>query len=157
MEDSGLNLMAGIVVGAILIMGVVYATIADTINRNTSNIMNSYETMDRLEKEEFNGKFIRYEGTKKTGLEIHSLISNLIENANRYQDEPNRIPSFIIVDKINESADETKDATPDNVNEYIENLNLIENLVELKHEYTVRMHYNVDGIIDEISIYYEEQ
>lgn len=155
MENSGFNFMAGIIITAVLIMG----TGMYIYNNATSTISDSVNAMSTQEMDAFNSQFLSYEGSQ-SGAGIKSFCGSLIANANIYKDEVDRIPKFIIGDKINEAGDEVADAvaeSTEDVTEYIESVTKIRQEVESKHTYFLTMHFNEDGIIDEITIYYEEQ
>lgn len=153
MENSGFNLMAGVIAAAILVMGVgmyIY-------NSASSTISDSVNAMTTQEKDAFNNQFVAYEGAQ-TGSKVKALCGVLIANSNTYQDEVDKIPKITIGDKINEAGDEVSDAvveSTEDVNEYVEIINKIRQELENKHTYFLTMHFNTEGIIDEIIIYYE--
>lgn len=155
MENSGFNLMAGVIIAAILVMGAgmyVYNTASSTISDSAS-------AMATQEIDAFNSQFMAYEGSQ-TGSMVKALCGILITNAEMYKDEVDKIPKLTIEDKINEAGDEVADAvaeSTEDVTEYMKSVAKIRQEVENKHTYFVTMHFNTDGVIDEITIYYEEQ
>lgn len=155
MENSGFNLMAGVIIAAILVMGVSMSV----YNGASSAIVDSTNAMAQQEKDAFNSQFTSYEGSQ-SGAQIKALCSMLIANSNTYQDEINKIPKLTIADKINDAGDEIEDAevqSATDIDEYVKNIGKIREAVESKHTYLVAVTFNSDGIINEITIYYEEQ
>lgn len=158
MENSGFNLMAGFIAATVIVMGVVVCISGAIYDSAQSTINDSLSAMSTQEKEAFNNVFSAYEGTQ-TGTRVKALIGVLITNSNTYLDEVTKIPNFKIADKVNSAGDELEDAiieTTDDIEEYVANLGRIRNSIEEKHTYEVELNYSVDGIIDEITIYYEQ-
>lgn len=156
MENSGFNLMAGVIAAAILVMGVgmyIYNSAASSISNSIDNSMSIQEI------DVFNNKFTAYEGSQ-TGSKLKALIGTLIVNSDTYQYEIEKIPDLIVVDKIDESGEELENATienEDDIDDYVANLGKIRNSVEEKHKYWLEMVYGTSGLIEEIKVYYEEQ
>lgn len=158
MEDSGFNLMAGFIAATVIVMGISLYTAGLFYSSAESTIMDSLSTMSTQEKDAFNNQFAAYEGTQ-TGTKVKAIISVLIANSNTYQDEIAKIPSLKVADKVNSAGDEVEDATMetlDDLEDYVKNLGTIRRNIEDKHTYQVEMTYNVDGLINEITIYYEQ-
>ena len=156
MENSGFNLMAGVIAAAILVMGVgmyIYNSAASSISNSIDNSMSIQEI------DVFNSQFTAYEGSQ-TGSKLKALIGTLIANSDTYQYEIEKIPDLIVVDKIDESGEEWENATienEDDIDDYVANLGKIRNSVEEKHKYWLEMVYGTSGLIEEIKVYYEEQ
>lgn len=156
MENSGFNLMAGVIAAAILVMGVgmyIYNSTASSISNSIDNSMSIQEI------DAFNNQFTAYEGSQ-TGSKLKALIGTLIANSDTYQYEIEKIPDLIVVDKINESGEELENATienEDDIDDYVANLGKIRNSAEVKHKYWLEMVYGTSGLIEEIKVYYEEQ
>ena len=156
MENSGFNLMAGVIAAAILVMGVgmyIYNSAASSISNSIDNSMSIQEI------DVFNNKFTAYEGSQ-TGSKLKALIGTLIANSDTYQYEIEKIPDLIVVDKIDESGEELEDDIIENedyIDDYVANLGKIRNSAEVKHKYWLEMVYGTSGLIEEIKVYYEEQ
>ena len=118
MENSGFNLMAGVIAAAILVMGVgmyIYNSAASSISNSIDNSMSIQEI------DVFNSQFTAYEGSQ-TGSKLKALIGTLIANSDTYQYEIEKIPDLIVVDKIDESGEELENATIENEDERIINV-----------------------------------
>lgn len=155
MENSGFNLMAGVIIAAILIMGAGMSV----YNSASSVIIDSASMMSQQEIDAFNNQFVAYEGSQ-SGSTVKSLCGVLIANAKAYEDEVVKIPKLTIGDKVNADGDELDDAvveSVDDINDYVTNVGKIRNEIENKHTYFVTLTFNEEGIVDEVTIYYEEQ
>ena len=111
--------------------------------------------MENSEKSAFYSVYSSYEGDQ-TGVMVKNLISDLITNADTYEDDFSKIPSLKIYDKIDYNNSDIEDAispkTEKEFNQYISNLNSMKNLVESKHTYNVELENR--GDILEITLYY---
>ncbi|WP_304401805.1 hypothetical protein [uncultured Clostridium sp.] len=126
----------------------IYNTSYDTIQDSTNKLENS-------EKSAFYAVYSSYEGDR-TGVMVKNLISDLITNADTYEDDFSKIPSLKIYDKIDYNNSDVEDAispkTEKEFNQYVSNLNSMKNLVESKHTYNIELENR--GDILEITLYY---
>lgn len=158
MENSGFNLMAGFIAATVIVMGVVMYTSGNIYNSASSSIVSSQDSISNIEKDAFNNQFTAYEGSQ-SGNMVKAMIRVLIANSNTYQDELAKLPALKIADKINSAGDEVEDAKVESleeINDYVSNLEKISEKLETKHTYMIEVNYE-EGIINEITIYYEEQ
>lgn len=154
MENLGFNLMASVIIAVSATM-LIIGSGAKIYEDAASSIISAENSMSMQEKDAFNNQFTAYEGTQ-TGSNVKALIGVLIANSNTYKDETEKIPSFIIKDKVEKNGIDLDDAVAEeDINNYITNLTKIRQELENKHTYTLEMHFNTDGYIDEIRLYYE--
>lgn len=148
-------LIAGAILLAILIIAIgmfIYNSAQATVN-------DSMTTLSTQEIDAFNNQFVSYEGQQQ-GSNVKALIGRLIANANTYTEEPGKVPSVTITDKVN--ANNTvndknavmNDAGAANVQNYVDVLGKIRNGVEAKHNYHVEFEFGASGIIDNVNITY---
>lgn len=149
-------LIAGAILLAILIIAIgmfIYTSAQSTVN-------DSMTSLTTQEVDAFNNQFISYEG-QQTGSNVKALIGRLVANANTYTEEPGKVPTVTVKDKV-DSTDSvsTKTATmdeagPDKVQAYNDVLGAIRNKIESKHPYWVNFKYGASSIINEIEISYD--
>ena len=86
------------------------------------------------------------------------LIGTLISNSSTYKDDLNKVPSFVIDNKINLKDSNVENATrPEDskhVDEYVAQLSTIRNNIEQNHKYTIELSYDSTGLIGEIKLIY---
>lgn len=156
MENASKALL---IAGAILLSILIIAIGMSIYNSASSTINDSVGAMSTQEKDAFNNQFTSYEGAQ-SGSKVKALIGVLIANSNTYMDEPTKIPTVTVVDKMTvknvdtpEAATQPEEAS--STDAYVADIGKIRNAAEEKHTYWVEMVYGVGGIITEIQINYE--
>ena len=106
-----------------------------------------------------NSRFTVYEG-KQTGSELKTLCEKLIDNANTYAEEPNKIPEVIVrnnaeisycAEKIGESKLNTN---KEDIQRYLTQIANIRNKALNKENYFIEFEYNSEnGIVSKIIIF----
>lgn len=149
-----------IIAGAILLSILIIAIGMFIYNSAQSTIQDSMTSFSTQEIEAFNNNFESYKGSA-TGSNVNSMLTRLIANAKTYAEEPTKIPA-VRFDNVTAGSSEPscKDIKPENnITEngqqtYIDQLTAIKNKVENKHMYTVSLSYQKNGLIDYISVGY---
>lgn len=150
-------LIAGAILLAILIIAIgmfIYNSAQATVN-------DSMTTLSTQEIDAFNNQFISYEGQQQ-GSNVKALIGRLVANANTYTEEPGKVPTVTVSDKMDSDGSkqaatvaEMTEAGDDNVQTYVDALGKIRNAAEAKHPYWIEFEYGASGIIDNVIISYD--
>lgn len=151
-----------IIAGAILLSILIIAIGIYIFNGANSTITDSMTSMSTQEIEAFNNQFLSYDGAQ-SGSNVKALIGRLIANANTYEDEKEKIPAVDTPNGANSDGDAkytgsstVKVTTAGDTNTYVQNLSNIRNNIENKHQYKVNISFATNGLIDTITIDYEE-
>lgn len=157
MENASKALL---IAGAILLAILIIAIGMFIYNSAQSTVNDSMTSLTTQEVDAFNNQFISYEG-KQTGSNVKALIGRLVANANTYTEEPGKVPTVTITDKVDSLNTVTNNvATMNNaganeVANYNEILGKIRNKIEAKHPYWVEFKYGASSIISDVEISYD--
>jgi len=159
-----------IIAGAILLSILIIAIGMYIYTSSQATIQNSMTDMNTQEIQAFNSNFTAYEG-KQTGSQVKALIQKLVANARTYSEEPAKIPTVLYFKspndktKANTWATNAKGGQMTNkeVNSnaggqggYTKALSDLSNGISAKHTYWVQLDTGSSSLIENVSIYYEE-
>ncbi len=122
-----------IIAGAIL-LAILLITLGILVYNQASGVINS-NAMDEVEVQQFNQKFVQYEGDQK-GTTIRSLLQAVLAN-NTSQDSDER--------RVEVDGDFTVDKGDTNISAQLQD-------IETGSTYSVQCDYNEDGIVETITI-----
>ena len=125
-------------------------------NSSQGTISEAQSSLTTQEVEAFNNQFLPYEGLQNaTGLK--ALLTKLTANASNYEENPQKIPG-IYIDRMSEAGDLKHAEVPvnGNITEYLNVIRIIRNGIKQNHKYLVELSYQDNGLIDYVTISYDE-
>lgn len=125
-------------------------------NSSQGTISEAQSSLTTQEVEAFNNQFLPYEGLQNaTGLK--ALLTKLTANASNYEENTQKIPG-IYIDRMSETGDLKHAEVPvnGNITEYLNVIRIIRNGIKQNHKYLVELSYQDNGLIDYVTISYDE-
>lgn len=155
MENASKALL---IAGAILLAILIIAIGMFIYSSAQSNVESSITQMTTQEVQAFNSQFTSYEGMQ-AGANVKALIGRLLGNAKTYEDEAGKVPTVVFNNNgtsksANNAEYNTAETDGNKTLDYVNNLNVLRQVIDLKHEYKVVMNTGTSGLINQITIFY---
>lgn len=148
------NASKALIIAASVLLAILIIAMGVTIFNKAQNSADT-SNLDQTEINMFNKKFERY-ADNQLGSQVKSLISFAISNANTNKADPEKLPSFKLINKDDsEEKAPGKKTASDKLENYIDALSGIRGALVSTHTYKVTLYYTGTGLIDEIEIDYD--
>lgn len=142
-----------LIAGAIILCVVIVSIGMFVYSTAQSKVESGMATMSTTEIESYNSMYLNYEGNQ-TGSDIKQLIGKLIATSNSNKDELAKIPGVYLENKSKYYDSGIPDSQ--DLSNYTKELENIRSHIEAKHKYWVEVSFQTNGLIDYITISYDE-
>ena len=141
--------IVGVVIMAMLLLGAGMFVLNDSNDKITDSI----SAMSTQEIDAHNNQYILYEGSQ-SGSKIKSLVSILISNSKTNSDETVKIPGVYL--QVDKNGLDTGIPIDGDTTSYKSSLEQIRKQVDTKHDYWIELSYQDNGLVDYLTISYDE-